>query len=115
MSTQQVSYIALWSQDLEANRGVLANLLGLPIVYEDENVVVFHTEGTQLVLQRATDADADLHGTVRIGFEVDDLDTLTTRLESNGQEIALNRENLDPDQRMTVLRLPSGQCIEFIG
>ena len=115
MSTNQISYIALWSKDLDVNRGIFANLLGIPIAYEDENVVVFQTEGAQLVLQRAADADADLDGTVRIGFDVEGLDALTTRLANNGQEIALNREKLDPDQRITVLRLPSGQSIEFIG
>jgi catechol 2,3-dioxygenase-like lactoylglutathione lyase family enzyme len=115
MISNQISYIALWSRDLDKNRGIFANLLGIPIVYEDDNVVVFQTEGTQLVLQRATGADANLDGTIQFGFEVDDLDDVTQTLESNGQEIAVNRENLDPAQRVTVLRLPSGQSVEFIG
>jgi catechol 2,3-dioxygenase-like lactoylglutathione lyase family enzyme len=115
MIARQISYIALWSKDLDPNRGVFANLLGIPIVYEDENVVVFQTEGTQLVLQRARDADANLDGTVQVGFEVDDLDTLTQRLHTNGQAITMNREKLDPDQRVTAVRLPGGQSIELIG
>ncbi len=115
MITKQISYIALWSKELDANRGIFANLLGIPIVYEDENVVVFQTEGTQLVLQRARDADANLDGTIQVGFEVEDLDTLTQRLQSNGQTITVNREQLDPDQRVTVVRLPGGQNIELIG
>ena len=96
MIARQISYIALWSKDLDPNRGVFANLLGIPIVYEDENVVVFQTEGTQLVLQRARDADANLDGTVQVGFEVDDLDTLTQRLHTNGQAITMNREKTRP-------------------
>lgn len=115
MISNQISYIALWSRDLAANRGIFANLLSIPIVYEDENVVVFQTEGTQLVLQRAADADADLDGTIQFGFAVDDLDTVTRTLESNGQVLSVNREELDPEQRVTVLRLPSGQSVEFIG
>jgi catechol 2,3-dioxygenase-like lactoylglutathione lyase family enzyme len=115
MISNRISYIALWSKDLAVNRSIFANLLGISIAYEDDNVVVFQTEGTQLVLQRATDADANLDGTIQFGFEVDNLDEVTQTLESNGQVIALNREELDPDQRVTVLKLPSGQNVEFIG
>ncbi len=115
MTARQVSYIALWSKDLDANRSIFANLLGFPIVYENEDVVVFQTEGAQLVLQRARDADVDLDGSIQVGFEVDDLDALTQRLQNNGQTITVNREKLDPDQRVTVVRLPGGQSIELIG
>ncbi len=115
MTTRQISYIALWSKDLDANRGIFANLLGFPIVYEDADVVVFQTEGAQLVLQRARDADANLDGSIQIGFEVEDLDSLTQRLQNNGQMIMVNREKLDPGQRVTVVRLPGGQNIELIG
>ena len=115
MISTQISYIALWSKNLDANRSIFANLLGIPIVYEDEDVVVFQTQGTQLVLQRARDADADLDGTIQFGFEVDDLDTVTQTLEHGGQTISVNREELDHNQRVTVLRLPSGQSVEFIG
>jgi catechol 2,3-dioxygenase-like lactoylglutathione lyase family enzyme len=115
MIPTQISYIALWSKDLAANRNVFANLLGIPIVYEDENVVVFQTEGTQLVLQRAVDADADLDGTIQFGFSVDDLDGVTHVLEMDGQNLPVSREELDHNQRVTVLRLPSGQRVEFIG
>jgi catechol 2,3-dioxygenase-like lactoylglutathione lyase family enzyme len=115
MISNQISYIALWSKDLAQNRAIFANMLGIPIAYEDENVVVFQTEGTQLVLQRATDADASLDGTIQFGFEVDDLDSITQTLENNTQMITVNREKLDPDQRVTVLRLPTGQNVEFVG
>ena len=115
MNSNQISYIALWSKDLAQNRSIFANMLGIPITYEDENVVVFQTEGTQLVLQLARDADAELDGTIQFGFEVDDLDSITQVLEANNQVISVNREKLDPDQRVTVLRLPTGQNVEFIG
>ena len=46
MNSNQISYIALWSKDLAQNRSIFANMLGIPITYEDENVVVFQTEGT---------------------------------------------------------------------
>ncbi len=115
MISNHISYIALWSKELQVNRSVFANLLGLPIAYEDENVVVFQTEGTQLVLQRAIDADADLDGTIQFGFEVADLDGVTKSLENGGQTITVNREELELDQRVTVLRLASGQKVEFIG
>jgi extradiol dioxygenase family protein len=115
MSTTQISYVAVWSRDLEANRNVFANVLGIPIAYEDDNVVVFRTEGTQLVLQRAVDADADLNGTVQFGLNVEDLDQVTEALRTSRLEIDIDREELDHAQRVTVARLSSGQTVEFLG
>lgn len=115
MNATQISYVAVWSKDLAANRAVFANVLGFPIAYEDVNVVVFQTEGTQLVLQRAIDADAGLDGTVQVGFNVDNLDQVTETLKSSDLTIDVDREDLGQDQRVTVLRLMSGQTVEFIG
>ena len=115
MNATQISYVAVWSKDLESNRAVFANILGIPIAYEDENVVVFHTEGAQLVLQRAVDADAELDGTVQFGFSVDNLDQVTDALKAGNLTIDLDREELTTQQRVTVLRLKSGQAVEFTG
>lgn len=110
-----ISYVAVWSKDLAANRHVFANVLELPIAYEDENIVVFETDGAQLVLQRAIGADERLDGTVQFGFNVTGLEALTQALAEAGQAIELNQEDLGMKQRVTVLRLPSGQAVEFIG
>lgn len=110
-----ISYVAVWSKDLAANRHVFANVLELPIAYEDENIVVFETNGAQLVLQRAIGADEHLDGTVQFGFSVTELKALTQALIEAGQKIELDQEDLGMSHRVTVLRLPSGQSVEFIG
>lgn len=115
MNAPQISYVAVWSKQLFDNRNVFANVLGFPISYEDDNVVVFQTEGVQLVLQRAVDADASLDGTVQFGFNVEDLDRVTETLKASRLEITIDREELDLRQRVTALRLASGQTVEFIG
>jgi catechol 2,3-dioxygenase-like lactoylglutathione lyase family enzyme len=115
MAVLGISYVALWSKNLAANRHVFANVLELPIAYEDDSIVVFETDGTQLVLQRATDADAHLDGTIQFGFNVSELEAVTKALQDAGQTIELDQEDLGMKQRVTVLRLPSGQSVEFIG
>lgn len=115
MSVLGISYVAIWSKNLAQNRHVFANVLELPIAYEDENIVVFETAGAQLVLQRATGADEDLNGTIQFGFSVDSLDQVTHALQEAGQKIELDQEDLGMKQRVTVLRLPSGQSVEFVG
>ncbi len=115
MNTTQVSYVALWSKDLESNRAVFANILGIPIAYEDENVVVFQTEGAQLVLQRAIDANAELHGAVQFGISVDNLDQVTEALKAGNLTIDIDREEIAQNQRVTILRLNSGQSVEITG
>jgi len=115
MAVLGISYVAIWSTDLTENRHLFANVLELPIAYEDENIVVFQTDGAQLVLQRAIGADAHLDGTVQFGFAARDLDTLSEALKLAGHDITLDREELSMSQRVTVLRLPSGQLVEFVG
>ncbi len=115
MNTTQVSYVALWSKDLEANRSVFANILGIPIAYEDDNVVVFQTDGAQLVLQRAIDANAELDGTVQFGISVDNLDQATEALKAGNLTIDIDREEIAQNQRVTILRLKSGQSVEITG
>lgn len=115
MFPQQISYVSLWSKELHANRNVFANVLGLPIAYEDENVVVFQTEGAQFVLQRAAGPDEDLDGTVQFGFTVHDLDGITDALTKNHLEVTINREDIGQNQRVTVIKLPGGQKVEFVG
>ncbi len=111
----QISYVAVWSKDLEGNRHVFATLLGIAIAYEDENVVVFQTEGTQLVLQRAIGADAELAGTISFGFNVEQLEDVSGQLRDDGQRLEVDLEEFDNHQRVTSLRLPSGQLVEFVG
>jgi hypothetical protein len=115
MSVLGISYVAIWSKTLAENRHIFANVLELPIAYEDENIVVFETAGAQLVLQRAVGADEHLDGTVQFGLNVSELDDVTQALQSAGQKIELNQEDLGMKQHVTVLRLPSGQSVEFIG
>jgi catechol 2,3-dioxygenase-like lactoylglutathione lyase family enzyme len=115
MAVTGISYVAVWSKDLAANRHVFANVLELPIAYEDDDIVVFETDGAQLVLQRAIGADEHLDGTVQFGFHVGELDTITKALQDAKQTIELNQEDIGMKQRVTVLRLPSGQSVEFIG
>jgi hypothetical protein len=115
MSEFQVSYVSIWSKDFAANRDVFANVLQIPISYEDDDIVVFATTGAQLVLQRAVDADAALDGTIQFGLNVKNLDKVTAALRAAQQNIELDQEELSHTQRVTVLRLPSGQTVEFVG
>jgi hypothetical protein len=114
MSELQISYVSLWSKNFLGNRDVFANVLEIPISYEDEDIVVFETEGAQLVLQRAVGVDESLDGTIQFGIHVKHLDKITRALETAGHRIELDQEDLG-QQRVTVLRLPSGHTVEFVG
>jgi hypothetical protein len=115
MSDYQVSYVSIWSKDFAANREVFAGVLHMPISYEDEDIVVFATQGAQIVLQRAYGADAGLDGTVQFGLSVSNLDKVTKALQAANQQIDLDQEDIGLSQRVTVLKLPSGQTVEFVG
>jgi catechol 2,3-dioxygenase-like lactoylglutathione lyase family enzyme len=115
MSEFQISYVSIWSKDFAKNRDVFAGVLQVPIAYEDADIVVFETTGAQLVLQRAVGADESLDGTVQFGFDVGNLDRVTHALRQAKQQIELDQENLSENHRVTVLRLPGGQTVEFVG
>lgn len=115
MSELHISYVSIWSKDFTKNRDVFASVLQVPIAYEDSDIVVFDTAGAQLVLQRAVGADETLDGTVQFGFDVGNLEQVTAALRNAKQHIELDQENLSGEHRVTVLRLPGGQTVEFIG
>jgi catechol 2,3-dioxygenase-like lactoylglutathione lyase family enzyme len=111
----QISYVSIWSRDFSANRNVFVNVLKMPVSYEDENIVVLDTGGAQLVLQRAIGADESLDGSIQFGVQVSKLDEVTQSLQDARQTIELDQEDLGHQQRVTVLRLPSGHTVEFVG
>lgn len=115
MAVLGISYVAVWSKDLTQNRNLFANTLELPISYEDEDIVVFETDGAQLVLQRAKGPDEHLDGTVQFGFNVNRLEAITTALKAGGHQVELDQEDLGMQKRVTAVRLASGQSVEFIG
>ena len=64
---------------------------------------------------RAIGADAGLAGTVGFGFDVDNVEDLSNQLRADGQTLDVDLEQFDNQQRVTALRLPSGQLVEFVG
>jgi catechol 2,3-dioxygenase-like lactoylglutathione lyase family enzyme len=111
---EKIDFVSLWSKDLEKQKQFFVDVLGLEALYEDENVVVLHLEGTRLVIHRATEDDSNLDGHTRFGFLADDLDELTEHLANSDVKILDDRKQVSPSQRVTVVSLPGGQELEFL-
>ena len=85
---------------------------GLRVWWDEEQLV---TSELSLVLQRAIDADVSLDGSIQFGLHVDSLARTTEVLHQANLDVTLDREDLGHRQGVTVLRLPSGQTVEFVG
>jgi catechol-2,3-dioxygenase len=110
----KIDFVSLLSKDLEPQKSFFTDILGLEALYEDENMVVFNLEGTRLVIQRALEDEHTMDGQTRFGFLADDLDELTEHMAGSKVEILDDRKQISPSQRVTVVRLPGGQELEFI-
>lgn len=85
----QLRYTILFVTDLERSRRFYHELLGMPIRSEDASSIELDTGETTLALHRAHVGKAGHHpmmaaGSVRIGFYVDNLDTVHQRLIDAG-------------------------------
>ena len=110
----EIGYIKLWCADLNGTRAFFTKLAGLPIAFEDENVIIFGMHGTQLILQRAEGENEFRAGTMQIGFYMDTLDNLLRDLRQSDLHLGIERMLIEAEQPSTRVRTPSGQFVEFI-
>src|SRR5436190_1301725 len=101
----RIGFVALAVDDLAAQRDAMVNGLGLEVRFEDENLVVFAMEGTDLVLERARPGR---EAGTRFGFYSLNLDAETDAARAGGLEVLTDCENRGDAQRASVFRLLGG-------
>jgi extradiol dioxygenase family protein len=110
----EVGYVTIWCAELTGTREFFKEVVGLPIAFENSDVVVFGIQGTQLVLHRAYGENEFRAGTVQIGFYVDKLDPLLRKLRQSSTHLSIERMVIEAEQPLASVRMPGGQYAEFV-
>jgi catechol 2,3-dioxygenase-like lactoylglutathione lyase family enzyme len=115
MRLGKLPYITLWAVEFEKIKELYKKTLGLPVVEENQNFIMFDTRGSRLAFHRLAKAPRLDRPTVEIHFEVDDVDEIYASLHRKGIKFGEKPANRPWGTRMASFRDPEGFTIEIIG
>jgi len=111
----RLSYVTLWAVHYDEARKLYKETLGLPVVQENENFIIFDTKGSQLAFHRLTKAPALSRSTVEVHLEVNDVDEVYSSLKSKGVKFHDPPANRPWGTRSAGFKDPEGYVVEIVG
>jgi catechol 2,3-dioxygenase-like lactoylglutathione lyase family enzyme len=111
----KLSYVTLWAVHYDEVKALYRDTLGLPVVQENENFIMFDTKGSQLAFHRRTKAHALSRSTVEVHLEVSDVDEVYSSLKSKGVKFDGPPANRPWGTRSAGFKDPEGYGVEIIG
>jgi uncharacterized glyoxalase superfamily protein PhnB len=107
--------VTLWAVHFDEVSRLYKDTLGLPVVQENENFILFDTKGAQLALHRLTRAPALSRSTVEVHLEVNDVDEVYSSLKSKGVKFNDPPANRPWGTRSAGFKDPEGYVVEIVG
>jgi lactoylglutathione lyase len=111
----KLSYVTLWAVHYDEVRRLYKETLGLPVVQENENFIMFDTKGSQLAFHRLTKAPDLSRSTVEVHLEVNDVDEVYSSLKSKGVKFDDPPANRPWGTRSVGFKDPEGYVVEIVG
>ncbi len=115
MRLRKLSYLTLWAVQLDEVKKLYKDTLGIPVAQENENFIMFETEGSRLAFHRLNKAPRIERPTVELHLEVKDVDEIFTRLQSKGVKFKEKPANRPWGTRMASFGDPEGYTVEIVG
>ena len=115
MRLTKLPYVTLWTVKFEEVLRLYRDTLGLPIAEENENFVMFDTAGSRLAFHKLPKGSKLDRQTVEIHFEVNDVDTVYSSLQTKGVKFDEKPENKPWGTRAASFKDPEGFTVEIIG
>jgi catechol 2,3-dioxygenase-like lactoylglutathione lyase family enzyme len=115
MRLRTLSYVTLWAVHFDEMKTLYKEILGMPIAQENENFIMFETEGSRLAFHRLNKAPRIERPTVELHLEVKDVDEIFTRLQSKGVKFKEKPANRPWGTRMASFGDPEGYTVEIVG
>ncbi len=112
---RKLSYLTLWAVRFEETKRLYKEILGIPVAEENENFIMFETEGSRLAFHRLKKAPPIERPTAELHLEVRDVDETFTALQLKGVKFEEKPVNRPWGIRMASLRDPEGYKIELVG
>jgi catechol 2,3-dioxygenase-like lactoylglutathione lyase family enzyme len=115
MRLRTLSYVTLWAVNFDEVKALYKEILGMPIAQENENFIMFETEGSRLAFHRLNKGPRIERPTVELHLEVRDVDEIFTRLQSKGVKFKEKPANRPWGTRMASFGDPEGYTVEIVG
>ena len=107
--------MTLWAVKFDDVLRLYKDILGLPVAEENQNFVMFDTTGSRLAFHRLPKGHQLNRPTVEIHFEVNDVDTVYSSLQTRGVKFEERPENKPWGTRAASFKDPEGFTVELIG
>ena len=118
-----IGAITLFVEDLTAAKEFYGKVFGLPVIFEDDNSVVFKFENTLInlletsaaveLIEPAAVASRDAGARVQFSLEVDDVDAMCAELADRGVELLNGPMDRPWGLRTASFRDPGGHIWEI--
>ena len=115
MRLRKLAYVTLWVVKFEEVKTLYRDVLGLPVAQENENFIMFDTEGSRLAFHRAPKSAPLNRLTAELHLEVKDVDQIFAALQAKGVKFEEKPANRPWGTRMASIRDPEGYRIELVG
>ncbi|SRR5712692_5611417 len=115
MRLGKLPYVTLWAVKFDEIQKLYRDTLGLPVVEENTNFIMFDTKGSRLAFHRLTKASKLDRQTVELHLEVDDVDEVYSALQRKGLKFDDRPANRPWGTRVASFRDPEGYTVEIVG
>jgi len=115
MRLSKLPYVTLWAVKFEEMLALYKDVLGLPVAEENPNFVMFETTGSRLALHKLPKGSRLERQTIEIHFEVNDVDTVYSSLQTRGVKFDEKPADKPWGNRVASFKDPEGYTVELIG
>ncbi len=115
MRLGKLTYVTLWTVKFDEVLRFYRDVLGLPVMEENANFVMFDTKGSRLAFHRLTKSPRLDRRTAELHLEVGDVDEVYTALQRKGVKFDEKPANKPWGTRMASFQDPEGYVVEIIG
>jgi catechol 2,3-dioxygenase-like lactoylglutathione lyase family enzyme len=115
MRLSKLSYVTLWAVHFDNVKALYKETLGLPVVQENENFVMFDTKGSRLAFHRLTKGPPLSRSTIEVHLEVNDVDEVYSSLKSKGVKFDEPPANRPWGTRSAGFKDAEGYVVEIVG
>jgi len=115
MRLEGLPYVTLWAVKFNEMKKLYKEILGIPVVEENPNFVMFETRGSKLAFHKLAKGPRIERQTIELHLEVDDVDEVYRSLQQKGVKFEDRPVNMPWGNRMASFRDPEGYYVEIVG
>lgn len=115
MRLERLAYLTLWAVRFDETKKLYREILGMPVVEENPNFVMFETKGSRLAFHKLAKGPKLERPTVELHMAVNDVDEVYNSLQRKGVKFDKKPANMPWGTRMASFRDPEGYHVEIVG